>query len=238
MSVWSHWHSPPESPLDYLNENFSNATAWQFLAWLVHHPDPSPKYLAETIKALKAFPFSEDRFIWPYFLAQKKFPALNLHQSLLDYLVKYVSSYFWACVFGGLALGDGRKHLALNAFERAKDLARNTHVTLTHSNMDYLSVLTESKSPLKPFLYPMMPDDVDEVIRIYRSDLIKSGLNSKTVTLITGIPFPAHMFKPRYPFLEETDSKSSLVGRFVEIFTAPSAVQHRRFKIAPSWPPF
>lgn len=254
-TVWKGWKRPPASPLAYLAEKGSEAaSAWQFLAWLVHHPNPDAKYVQETIEALKVFDFAEDRFFWPYFLAQKQFPDSGLHRPLLKYLVDKTESYFWACVLGGLALGERQLRLASRAFRKARALAAATSIPVNQNNIDYMSALQGADTPIGAFFYPMAPQDVDEVIRLYRRGAITRGLSANSlvpgilyprdssgrVSLIPGIPFPCNMFKPRFPFLEPKSYEPAvldrLLGRAGDEITTP--LPKRSFEIAKRWPPF
>jgi len=202
----------------YLRTEPERISGHQILDWLINQPQLDEDFFVEALEAMFNLPFAEDRFLWPLFAAQKTFPNLHLDKLILEFVITRTKNYYWACVFGGLALGADETALSKSAFTAARKYAKLTKTTCDLNPVNYFTALTQSKSSLLPILYHITPQDVDEVIRLYEEGHIKKGLNGSTVDLVKGSPHPKGMFRPCYPFIEPVPSCSSNENTLFERF--------------------
>lgn len=202
LRLWRDSSDPPASPLSYLATRESTATAMQVLNWLMTNPEASKDALAESVEAMKRFPFAEDRFLWPLFLAQQKYPDSGIDRDIQEYVISSSANYYWLLVYGGLALATSRNALADRAFGRAREAARRVRADTSTNPVDYFHALSEGKSWLMPVIYEITPEDVDEVIRLYKEGAVTRGCRGDSVELVPGFPFVKGMFRLYYPYVQ------------------------------------
>jgi len=219
QKVFSKRHMASPSLLSYIRTEPEQISGHQILDWLINQPQLDEDFFVEALEAMFNLPFAEDRFLWPLFATQKNFPNLHLDKKILEFVIKRTKNYYWACVFGGLALGAGEAALSKSAFTAARKYAKKTKSTCDLNPVNYFTALTQSKSSLLPILYHITPQDVDEVIRLYEEGHITKGLNGNSVELVKGTPHPKGMFRPCYPFIEPVPEfapkKYSIIGRCI-----------------------
>ena len=247
--IWSQRLAPPNHPCDHLKNAPKMTTGRQILGWLINQPELSEEFFIEAVEALYKLPFAEDRFVWPLFTAQKSFAEKKIDKDILRFVIDRTKNYYWACIFGGLAIGADEIDLAKSAFAKAKKLAKLTEVSCETNPVNYFEALAVGNSTLIPMIYHITPQDVDEVIRLYEEGHVMKGIHGSTVELVLGTPHPKGMFRPCYPFIEpvpgvflpesEVTLLKRLINRLRRLFrmanekTAPSS--RRKLQVGNNW---
>jgi hypothetical protein len=251
--LWRSASNLPGSLRSHFDEEGKALTAMHVVNWLVTNPDPGERTLAEAVEVMKRLPFSEDRFLWPHFLAQQRYPTLGIDRDIEEHVIQSSANYYWLLVYGGCALASDRKSLAERAFARAREAARQTKSDTSTNPVDYAHALSEGKSWLMPVIYEITPEDVDEVVRLYKEGRVTRGCRGDSVELVPGFPFVKGMFKPYYPYVQFHPPKASdgsalrrslnngAISRLLTRFargTAESRFPPRSLQVGENWLPF
>ena len=178
--------------------------------------------IAEQVHHMTAFPFSEDRYLWPHFYFQRENPDDEMVAVIQDHVIQNSMNFYWLLIFGGLALTAGRMDTAELAFERSRTYGKREVVDTSSNAIDFFDALSQGKSWLLPMLYSITPEDIDEVIRLYKEGCVKRGCHADSVELVPGFPFIKGMYKLYYPYLQFYPKNESGLGK--SIFSMPKRI--------------
>lgn len=192
--VWHHGDNETSSK--------QSLTAAKCLIDLCYDQALDVEKIDKTLSQMMLFPFTEDRFVWPHFWLQKNNPDGKGADAIQDYVINNSENYFWLLIFGGFALAAGRYEVADRAFERSLLFAAQTKVDTSSNAVNYFDALSKGKSSLMPMLYELTPEDVEEVIRLFKSGAMTKGCDAQSVELVPGFPFVKGMMKLYFPYLQ------------------------------------
>jgi hypothetical protein len=205
--------------------------------------------IAEQVELMRGFQFSEDRYLWPHFYFQRQNPESTVAGEIQDHVIHTSENFYWLLIFGGFALAAGRINAAEIAFERARLFGSREIVDTSSNAVDFFDALSQGKSWLLPMLYSITPEDIDEVIRLYKQGYVNKGCHADSIELVPGFPFIKGMYKLYYPYLQYYPKNDEDIGRsfltlpkriirrFERVVKPKSAMKFpaRRLEVGDSW---
>jgi hypothetical protein len=178
------------------------STAIKCLVELCFDKSPTIQKVKKYTEWMKSYPFAEDRFLWSYFWLQANNPDTESFVSLQDFVIDNSQNFYWLLLYGGFALEEDRQIKAETAFEKSRLMGSHVTADTSSNAVNYVAALSEGESNLLPMLYEITPEDIDEVIRLFRSGQIRRGCSASTVELVREYPFVKGMMKLYFPYLQ------------------------------------